>query len=117
MCIYGIELLADNIVECRANLLEIFSEYLNLNELEDFYRAAFYVLSQNLVHDDALTMRTQDDRPITFAEWAISARASSSGGTSASRLVLPHRLSARRVRCSLIWESMKSSRRPKPTRR
>ena len=31
--------------------------------------AAFYVLSQNLVHADALTMRTPDDLPITFAEW------------------------------------------------
>jgi type I restriction-modification system DNA methylase subunit len=26
MCIYGIELLADNIAECRANLLEIFAD-------------------------------------------------------------------------------------------
>jgi len=69
MCIYGIELLADNIVECRANLLEIFSKYLNLNESDDVYRAASYVLSQNLVHGDALTMRTYDGQPITFAEW------------------------------------------------
>ena len=29
----------------------------------------FYVLSQNLVHGDALTMRTHDGAPITFAEW------------------------------------------------
>ena len=29
MCIYGIELLADNIAECRDILLEIFAEYLN----------------------------------------------------------------------------------------
>src|SRR4051812_32448587 len=49
MCIYGIELLADNIAECRANLLEILSHYLNLAESEDLYRAAAYVLSQNLV--------------------------------------------------------------------
>jgi hypothetical protein len=27
------------------------------------------VLSQNLVHGDALTMRTHDGQPITFAEW------------------------------------------------
>ena len=27
MCIYGIELLADNVAECRANALEIFAEY------------------------------------------------------------------------------------------
>jgi hypothetical protein len=69
MCVYGIELLADNIVECRANVLEIFAEYLNLDEADDLYRAASYVLSQNLLHGDALTMRTHDDQPITFAEW------------------------------------------------
>jgi hypothetical protein len=69
MCIYGIELLADNIAECRANLLEVFSDYLNLDEPSELYRAAFYVLSQNLVHGDALTMRTSNDQPITFAEW------------------------------------------------
>jgi hypothetical protein len=69
MCIYGIELLADNIAECRANLLEIFADYLNLNESDDLYRAASYVLSQNLVHGDALTMRTYDGQPIAFSEW------------------------------------------------
>ncbi len=69
MCIYGIELLADNIAECRANQLEIFADYLNLNESDDLYRTASYVLSQNLVHGDALTMRTHSGQPITFAEW------------------------------------------------
>ena len=69
MCIYGIELLADNIAECRANMLEILADYLNLDESDDLYRAASYVLSQNLVHGDALTMRTHDGQPITFAEW------------------------------------------------
>lgn len=69
MCTYGIELLADNIDECRANMLEIFADYLNLEESDDLYQAAFYVLSQNLVHGDALRMRTTNDQPITFAEW------------------------------------------------
>ena len=69
MCTYGIELLADNIAECRANMLEIFADYLNLEESDDLYRAAYYVLSQNLIHGDALTMRTTDGQPITFAEW------------------------------------------------
>jgi hypothetical protein len=69
MCTYGIELLVDNISECRANMLEILADYLNLKESDDLYRAASYVLSQNLVHGDALTMRTHDNRPITFAEW------------------------------------------------
>lgn len=69
MCTYGIELLADNIAECRANLLRIFTERLNLDMSDDLHRAAAFVLSQNLVHGDALTMRTIDDQPITFAEW------------------------------------------------
>ncbi len=69
MCIYGIELLEDNIAECRANMLEILADYLKLSESDDLFRAASYVLLQNLVHGDALKMRTRDDQPITFAEW------------------------------------------------
>ena len=69
MCIYGIELLADNIAECRANVLEVFAEYLQLDGADDVSRAAAYVLSQNLVHGDALTMRDHSGQAITFAEW------------------------------------------------
>src|SRR5690349_15468652 len=69
MCIYGIELLADNIAECSANVLELLAKYLNLDEADELYRAASYVLAQNLVYGDALTMRTHDGQPITFAEW------------------------------------------------
>jgi type I restriction-modification system DNA methylase subunit len=34
MCIYGIELLADNIAECHSNMLGVFAEYLNLDDTE-----------------------------------------------------------------------------------
>ncbi len=70
MCSYGIELLPDNIKECRANLLDIFTAYLDLDESDEFYHAAFYVLSVNLVHGDAMKMTTLDGHPIIFAEWA-----------------------------------------------
>ena len=69
MCTYGIELLPDNIAECRANMLDVLGEYMNIDEADEMYRAASYVLAQNLVHGDALTMRTEDGQPITFAEW------------------------------------------------
>lgn len=69
MCMYGIELLADNIAECRANLLEILGDHLGIDDTDELHRAASYVLSQNLVQGDALTMRAHDDLPITFAEW------------------------------------------------
>ena len=74
MCVYGIELLADNIVECRANLLAVSAEYLGVDASDDFHRAASYVLSQNLVHGDALKMRTYEDKPISFAEWGYLGR-------------------------------------------
>lgn len=69
MCIYGIELLADNIAECRENMLEILAAYLQIEETDDLYLAASCVLSWNLVHGDALKMLASDGQPITFAEW------------------------------------------------
>ena len=75
MCIYGIELLADNIAECRANVLHVFAQTLNLDETSDLYRAATHVVTTNLLHGDALTMRAvagtggTGEQPITFAEW------------------------------------------------
>lgn len=74
MCIYGVELLPDNIAECRANLLEILAEFLNVDDSHELYSAASYVLSENLVHGDALTMRTHDGQPITFVEWGYLGR-------------------------------------------
>jgi hypothetical protein len=69
MCIYGIELLPDNIAECRANLLEIFAAYLTVDASAELCRGGFWILSQNIVHGDALTMRCHDGQAITFAEW------------------------------------------------
>lgn len=69
MCTYGIELLQDNINDCRANMLAMLAEYLTLQNKDMVYQAAAYVISQNLVHGDALTMRTHEGDPITFAEW------------------------------------------------
>lgn len=69
MCIYGIELLPDNVAECRGNVLAVLSQYLRLDSADTAYRAAAYVLSKNIVHGDALTMRQHDGSAITFSEW------------------------------------------------
>ncbi len=69
MCTYGIELLADNIEECRENMLEVLSDYLRLSSEDCLYRAASNVLSANLVRGDALTMKTAEGAPISFPEW------------------------------------------------
>ncbi len=40
MCTYGIELLVDNIAECKANMLEVLASYLSLSPEDDLTRAA-----------------------------------------------------------------------------
>ena len=62
-------LLADNIAECRANMLEVFTDYLGLAEADELYQAAYFVLSLNLVHGDAMTMCDQNGAPISVVEW------------------------------------------------
>jgi hypothetical protein len=69
MCAYGIELLEDNIIECRANMLEVLADYLRIDDADDLYEAASHVLSLNLIHGDALSMKGHDGAPITFSEW------------------------------------------------
>ena len=69
MCCYGIELLDDNIAECRANMLDVFAEYLKLEESDELYQAASFVLSLNLVNGDAMTMKDMAGQPICVVEW------------------------------------------------
>ncbi len=58
MCTYGIELLADNIAECRANMLEVLADYLDLEDTTDAYRAASNVLTLNLMGAAQLRRRS-----------------------------------------------------------
>jgi len=69
MCVYGIELLADNTAECRANLLEVFVRYLGVEPSDPWRRAAERVLAANVVQGDALSMTAADGSPIVFPEW------------------------------------------------
>lgn len=72
MSIYGIELLSDNIAECRLNLLELFVDAMGVGSDTMWASAASCVLSINIIHGDALTMKVvaSDPQPITFAEWS-----------------------------------------------
>jgi hypothetical protein len=72
MSIYGIELLADNVAECRQNLLKVFAWYLKTQPGDEWYAAAVNVLGVNIVHGDALSMTTRGHKPqpIVFPEWS-----------------------------------------------
>ena len=74
--IYGIDILEDNVQECRKRLFEIFdARYTRLfkecakNECRD---SAMYILNRNIIHGDALDLKTvgNNPRPIMFSEWS-----------------------------------------------
>jgi hypothetical protein len=69
MCVYGIELLPDNVAECRANLLEVFAAFLKADPDDVWARAASVVLAANVVQGDALKMTDASGEHITFPEW------------------------------------------------
>ena len=72
MCTYGIELLDDNVAQCRENLLELIAGYLVVDPGDTWYKAATRVLEANIVHGDARSMTTREanPRPIAFPEWS-----------------------------------------------
>jgi hypothetical protein len=70
MCIYGVELLADNAAECRLNLLKVFQEHLRLDQTALALAAAQEVLKANIVQGDALSLKDHEGEPIVFAEWS-----------------------------------------------
>ncbi|MFP5355457.1 MAG: N-6 DNA methylase [Gemmatimonadota bacterium] len=72
MSIYGIELLEDNVRECRDNLLGVFIGALRDLATEEWRAVGQAVLGLNIVHGDALSMTTREATPraITFAEWS-----------------------------------------------
>jgi hypothetical protein len=74
MCVYGIELLADNAAECRARLLATFAKFVKATEGDAWWSAAQRVLALNIIEGDALTLTTHDGQPITFPEWGYLGR-------------------------------------------
>ena len=67
MSIYGIDILKDNIEECKQNLLDTLNSATKGSDT--LFRAAKNVLSINIVNGDALKMRTTENKEIVFSEW------------------------------------------------
>ena len=76
--VYGIDILADNAEECRQRLYQTF---------DDAYAALFgkktkaacresvrYLLKRNIIHGDALSLKTvgHKPQPIVFSEWSLA---------------------------------------------
>jgi len=77
--LYGIDILADNVAACQARLLEVFNtQYRALFKQQvqpNCSEAVRYILRQNILQGDALTLQTVGSDeipapPIVFAEWS-----------------------------------------------
>lgn len=73
--LYGIDLLEDNIIDCRNRLYNNFKDaYERLYKKKikyDVLHAIRYVLDHNILIGDALTMKVDDDNYIVFPEWSF----------------------------------------------
>ncbi len=74
--IYGIDILEDNVIECRARLFLIFDqEYTALFKTKckkDCRTSIYFILDKNIIRGDALTLMTvgNDSQAIVFSEWS-----------------------------------------------
>ncbi len=73
--IYGIDILEDNVEECRERLLGIFLEQYkkifknNINE--KLLEVLKIIFEKNIVCGDALTMKDKKGNPLVFSEWSM----------------------------------------------
>ena len=76
--IYGIDIMQDNVDECRERLLGIITEHYGQIDGE-LLQTVRYVLQRNILWGDALTLcepsttDKQEAEPITFSEWGFIA--------------------------------------------
>ena len=75
MSIYGVDILPDNVAECRERLYGIWERaYKKVckKECRDECREAVrYILSRNILCGDALSLKAADGKPIIFSEWSM----------------------------------------------
>ncbi|MCA9292801.1 MAG: hypothetical protein KDA20_03210 [Phycisphaerales bacterium] len=72
--LYGIDLLPDNVAECRQRLLDVICDA-HLGKFkaplpDQAASAVAYILSKNVVQGDALSFQNSEDQPIVFPEWS-----------------------------------------------
>jgi SAM-dependent methyltransferase len=70
--LYGIDILEDNVIQCRQRLLGVFDwSYKSLFK-EECRNTVKFILERNIIRGDALTLMTvgDDPKPIVFSEWS-----------------------------------------------
>jgi SAM-dependent methyltransferase len=70
--LYGIDILEDNVMECRRRLFDIFDRRYDSLFKEECRESVTYILERNIIWGDALTLQTvgENPQPIVFSEWS-----------------------------------------------
>ena len=73
--LYGVDILADNTLICRAKLFkvwdEVYTAVAGARASEECRKAVQFILSKNILCGDALTLKQADGSPIIFAQWSL----------------------------------------------
>lgn len=73
--IYGVDILQDNVDDCRERLFKIWDNEYKANckkdVNDDCRKAVKFILDRNILCGDALTLKEHDDEPIIFSEWSL----------------------------------------------
>lgn len=72
--IYGIDILEDNVIQCRGRLFAIIEErFRSLFRPDEFLESIRFVLERNVIWGDALSLQTvgENPKPIVFSEWSL----------------------------------------------
>lgn len=73
--LYGVDILPDNVTECRERLYVIWNEDYKKGVKkaanDEARMAARFILKRNILCGDALTLMTPESTPIIFSEWSF----------------------------------------------
>jgi hypothetical protein len=70
---YGIDILEDNVLQCRERLFRFVKQQFTSLFRDEFLPTIRFVLERNIIWGDALSLKTvgPDPQPIVFSEWAL----------------------------------------------
>lgn len=75
--LYGIDILEDNVIHTQKILYKIFEEkyffYFSDSYKKDYLKSIKFILKKNIIHGDALTLKTISQKPsaIVFCDWSF----------------------------------------------
>jgi hypothetical protein len=76
-CLYGIDILEDNVIACRQRMFDIandrYAALFKSKTKAEVRRALRFILQRNIIWGDALTLKTVGElpQPIVFSEWTF----------------------------------------------